>query len=147
MGEILFWLFMSIVKFLVTPSLMVAAGYSCISTIIITSVGAFLGVVVFYKLGMRIFNWIAELDLVGGKKKKKKVVTPTRRRLVELKNKYGFAGILLISVVISVPISSIVVAKYFSNKPAAMYVLGGAFFVWSIILTLISWRLNEVLVL
>lgn len=146
MGEVLFWMFMSVVKFVVTPSLMVAAGYGWASTIIINTLGAFLGILVFYNLGKKIFSVIADFNW-GGKKKKKKVVTPTRRKLVELKNKYGFAGVLLISGILSVPIASIIVAKYFSGKPAAMYVLGGAFFIWSILLTFISWRVNEVLVL
>lgn len=137
MWEILGWIFMSIVKFVVTPSLMVAAGYNCVLTVVVNSLGAFLGVVIFYNLGKKIFKWIAGLNW-GGEKKKKKVVTPSRRRMVDLKNKFGFAGVLFISVIISVPVASVLVAKYFSNKPGAMYILGLAYFVWSIILTGIS---------
>jgi len=137
MWEILGWIFMSIVKFVVTPSLMVVAGYSCILTVIVNTLGAFLGVVIFYIRGKRIFNWIAGLNW-GGEKKNKKVVTPSRRRMVDLKNKYGFAGVLFLSVIISVPVASVLVAKYFSDKPGAMFILGLAYFVWSIILTGIS---------
>ena len=137
MWEILVWLFMSIVKFVVTPSLMVAAGYNCIFTVVVCTLGAFLGVVIFYNLGKRIFKWLSDINF-GGDKKKKKVFTPTRRRFVELKNKYGYAGVLFTSVIISVPVASVLVAKYFRDKPAAMYMLGLVYFVWSVILTALS---------
>lgn len=135
MWEIATFLLASIVKFLFTPSVMVATGYGCLTTIAVTTLGAWIGIAVFFKRGEKIVNWITSVVNRG---KKQKVVTPSRRKLIDLKNKYGFAGILLISGLISVPIASILVGKYFSDKTAAMYYLGGAFFVWSIALTALS---------
>ena len=92
---------------------------------------------IFYNLGKRIFNLLSDIN-IGGEKKKKKVFTPTRRIFVELKNKYGYAGVLFTSVIISVPVASVLVAKNFKDKYAAMYMLGLAYFVWSMILTALS---------
>jgi hypothetical protein len=143
MGELVFWIFMSIAKFIVTPSLMIAAGYSAPEVILITSSSAFIGVLIFHRLGRYLFlKWatfrLNRYQKNPGSRKPPKKVTLFRRRIVALKEKFGLAGILVVSGLISVPISAILVSKYFQKNPASVWMLGLAFAVWSIILTLTS---------
>ena len=51
------WVLMSILKFVITPSLMIAAGYNWIEVVITCSIGATIGVLLFYYAGKAIFTW------------------------------------------------------------------------------------------
>ena len=134
LADIAIWCFMSIVKFLVTPSIMVGLNYSVLFTICVTSLGAAIGVQVFYYMGRMIFKW---LDSKKGRKKEK-VITPMKRKLVAFKNDFGLMGLLFISGIISVPIASVLVAKYFDKYKTAPWLLTAAFVLWSVILTVAS---------
>ena len=132
LADIAIWCFMSIVKFLVTPSIMVGLNYSVLFTICVTSLGAAIGVQIFYHMGRMIFAWFDK------RKGKKKVVTPMRRRMVGFKNNYGLVGLLFISGIISVPIASVLVAKYFDKSKMTLWYLTAAFIIWSVVLTIAS---------
>ena len=58
--EILLWMFGAVVKFFVTPSLMVARGWGFWSTVVITSAGAAAGVWIFFYFGKWILKKWAE---------------------------------------------------------------------------------------
>ena len=132
LADIAIWCFMSIVKFLVTPSIMVGLNYSVLFTICVTSLGAAIGVQIFYHMGRMIFAWFDK------RKGKKKVVTPMRRRMVGFKNNYGLVGLLFISGIISVPIASVLVSKYFDKSKMKLWYLTAAFVIWSVVLTIAS---------
>jgi membrane protein YqaA with SNARE-associated domain len=134
LADIAIWCLMSIVKFLVTPSIMVGLDYSVLFTICVTSLGAAIGVQIFYYMGRMIFKW---LDGRKGKKKEK-IVTPMKRKLVAFKNDYGLMGLLFISGIISVPIAAVLVAKYFDKYKTAPWLLTAAFVIWSVVLTVAS---------
>ena len=68
--------------------------------------------------------------------------TPQRRRIVRWKNTMGFKGLLLVSGLISVPIASVLGAKYFRDQPAGKWLLMMAFVLWAGVLTLLSWALK-----
>lgn len=133
--DIAFWCLMSIVKFVVTPSIMVGLDYSVPYILCATILGSAIGVQIFYHGGKYIFTW---WENKKGKKKKNNVITPLRRRMVQFKNDCGLIGILLISGLISVPIASVIVAKYFNKNIASVWLLTGAFASWSVGLTLVS---------
>ena len=132
--DIAIWCIMSIVKFLVTPSIMVGLDYSVIFTICVTTAGAAIGVQIFYHMGRIIFAWLDKRKGV----KKEKVITPMKRKIVSFKNDYGLVGLLVVSGVISVPIASVLVAKYFDRGKAYVWLLTGAFAIWSVLLTVVS---------
>ena len=132
--DIAIWCIMSIVKFLVTPSIMVGLDYSVIFTICVTTAGAAIGVHIFYHMGRMIFAWLDKRKVI----KKKKVITPMKRKIVSFKNDYGFVGLLVVSGVISVPIASVLVAKYFDRGKAYVWLLTCAFAIWSVLLTVVS---------
>jgi membrane protein YqaA with SNARE-associated domain len=145
MSEIILWIFtnmswmlLSIVKFLITPSVMVGAGYVWYEVILVSTLGASIGVMLFYFFGKLLFNlWNRHKSNLLGKKKKTSMPSSKKnRRVIGFKNRFGIMGLLLLSVLISVPISSVLAAKYFSNDRLVVLKLCAAFFCWSIVLTL-----------
>ena len=132
--EIAGWLVVSIIKFVATPTAMMVCNEGVVKTIVVTSIGATIGVQMFFHLGKKIFSLMES----RGKKKKKRI-TPLKRKIVGLKNRSGLVGLLLVSGIISVPISAVIVAKYYGDNKWSSWLLCMAFMVWSIVLTLGSW--------
>lgn len=135
------WLAMSILKFIITPSLMTAAGYETWEILLATFSGAVVGVMLFYHTGKAIFSWwsiFKSKSKFFPNKKRKAVVTPGRRKFIQYKEKYGFTGLLFVAGLLSVPISAMLGAKYFSNKQNTVLYLILAFIAWSCVLTFSS---------
>ena len=130
------WMFGAVVKFIVTPSLMIARGWGFWSTVIITSAGATAGVWVFFYFGIWILRKWAEFR--GEKEPKRPCFTPQRRRVVRFRRLFGMWGLLAVSGLISVPIASILAAKYYERHERMPWILVLAFVVWSFILTALS---------
>ena len=127
---------MSTIKFLLAPTGMVfTAGFGFWETLIYSSMGAALGIFVFYNAGEVIFNFF---DRINPIKREKKTFSKSRRVMIKLKNDYGIKGLLLVSAVISVPITALLAAKYFRGGSNTVAVLIMGFFVWSIILTSVN---------
>ena len=140
---ILAWWGMSIVKFLFTPSLMMAStaadkdswlghDWSFLEIVGITTTGAALGVFLFYSFGERLF---AYLD--SNRTKPRKRFSRGSRFIARIRGRYGLTGLLLICGLISVPISSLLAARYYrSNTTMAFLVM--AFAAWAVVLTGLS---------
>lgn len=127
----------AVVKFVVTPSAMVAAGFSFLAAWLTTSAGAALGVWGFWDFGKWWFRWFEER--MGPRPERgRRVFTPQRRRIVKWKNTLGMRGLLLISGLISVPVASILGAKYFRDQAGAKFHLMLAFSVWAAVLSAVS---------
>jgi hypothetical protein len=136
------WGLTAIVKFVVTPSLMVAAGFSIMSSWLTTSLGAAIGVWGFWDFGKWWFQWMEER--VGPRSDRgKRIFTPQRRRIVRWKNTLGWPGLLFVSGLISVPVASVVGAKYFRGEPGAKFQLMLAFAAWAALLSLLSWAIKQ----
>ncbi|MDZ4752452.1 MAG: hypothetical protein SGI87_12610 [Flavobacteriales bacterium] len=141
-ARVLFWCLAAIGKFLVTPFFMIfssewsASGehWSWMETILISSSGAALGTFIFFHFGEYIFNWFGHH--LG---KNKRIFTPGRRRLVRMKWKYGIKGLIMISVFISVPLSSLLAAKFYRHNSSALPLMITGFFFWAIVLTSIAY--------
>lgn len=145
-AEIVGWMVLAIVKFLFVPSAMIARGVSVPFAIVVTSAGAALGVVLFFNFGKFLLrHWSEWMNRLRGSRpaKPRKVFTPGRRRLVRFRMRFGLFGLLAISGLISVPISSILAAKYYARVPGASLWLMLAFGVWSVVLTAISWLVRH----
>ena len=142
LARVAFWWFLSIVKFLIAPFAMIfnpgAEHWTWLETILITSSGAALGVFIFFHAGE---YFIALWHFVFGKKKKK-IFSPWKRRIIRLKWRWGIKGLMLISVLISVPVASVIAAKFYrhNNKALPMMIIG--FFLWSLILTSIAYGIR-----
>ncbi len=140
------WVLMSILKFVITPSLMIAAGYSWWEVIIVTTIGAVIGVLLFYNAGKAIFTWWSKFRANSKRQNtsnKKPKPTKGKRKFILFKDKYGLPGLILISGALSVPISAVLGAKYFRhNKKTPLYLIV-AFMCWACFLTFVSWRVKE----
>lgn len=128
--EILFFILLTILKFLFVPYAMLEANYQFFEVIFIHSSGAALGVYIFYNFGPIIFKLF--------KRKKKRKSTKTKRWIIKVKNRFGLRGLLLISGLISVPIAALLAARYFRSNTTLSYVVMGFFF-WSVGLTGLSY--------
>ena len=113
------WAAVAVVKFVVTPSLMMAIGHPWWVAWAVTAAGAAGGVWVVWHSGKRLFSWFEE-RLGSREGRGKRTFTPGRRRIVWLKNHFGLHGLLAVSGLISVPIATTLAAKYFRHHPWVM---------------------------
>jgi len=139
-GETILWIVLSIFKFLFTPSAMVAAEYTYWETIITTLIGASLGVFIFYFAGAFIFNWI---DRVRGKRSKKKKFTRVNRGVVRIKSRFGLGGLVATIGIISVPICSMLAARYFRDNPRTLPALLISVTAWTFGLSALSFLVKN----
>lgn len=136
--KVLWWWFVSIVKFLVAPFAMMSNPgseyWTFLEIVLITSTGAALGAYIFFHFGEFIMK-----KIISKKNKKSKVFTPVRRSIIRLKMKFGIRGLMLVSGLISVPVASILCARYYKHDQAALAKLIFGFFIWSICLTSLAY--------
>lgn len=136
--KVFWWWLVSIVKFLVAPFLMMSNPgteyWTFVEIVIITSSGAALGAFIFFHFGEFIMKkWKSK------NKKKSKVFTPFRRTIIRLKTRFGIKGLMLVSGLLSVPIASLLCARYYKHDPSALAKLIFGFFIWSICLTSLAY--------
>lgn len=140
--ELGWWMLMAVVKFLIVPSLMVARGASFLTTCMTTTAGAALGIQLFFYFGkwlMRSWNiWMDRL-LPARAGKPRPIFTTGRRRTVRWRSRFGLTGLLVVSGMISVPITAMLAAKYYSRTLGITGWLSLAFAVWALVLTTVSW--------
>ena len=130
--ELLGWWSLAIVKFLFLPWVMIlGAEKTFLETIIITSSGACIGVFLISFFGDRLFQYLSD----RGKRRGVKTFTPSRRRIVRIKQKYGLKGLMMIGGLISVPIATLLATKYYKHESAYRLKVCGGFFVWSVFLS------------
>lgn len=135
--ELIFWSIAAVVKFLVTPSLMVARGWGFLTTVLVSSVGAGIGVLLFFYFGKWMLNKWAKFR--GEKEPKRPFFTSKRRRVVQFRRKFGMWGLLVVSGMISVPISALLAAKYYHRDERMPWILILAFVIWAFALTALSY--------
>ncbi|MAZ36774.1 hypothetical protein N8085_00680 [Salibacteraceae bacterium] len=131
--EIIGLILFSSVKFLFAPSTAYALGYTFWQTILISLIGGWLGVFVFYFAGSFVFDWWSKISKPSDKKFSKK-----NRIIVWFKNDFGLLGITLVLGFASIPIVSLLAAKYFRHLPITIYALLASTVVWAFLLTGIS---------
>ena len=140
--EYVAWAAVAVVKFVVTPSLMMATGHPWWGAWAVTAAGAAGGVWVVWHSGKRLFSWFEE-KLGSREGRGKRTFTPGRRRIVWLKNNFGLHGLLAVSGLISVPIATTLAAKYFRHHPWVMQLLMLAFALWALALAALSWLVKN----
>jgi len=123
------------VKLLFTPIGMIAGGYNFWTTILITASGGVTGALIFFFFGKQIVRLFKS-------KKVKPVFTEQNRRIVRIKNKFGLLGMAATMGIISVPLSAILVAKYYSKHKAVVPTLIVVAVSWSFAVTSISYLIN-----
>ena len=135
----------SAVKFFLAVPATVLAGYSYFSAIIITTIGGILGFIVFFYIGeikwVRIFfgklmDWIFKLFGVDRAEKEKKKFSRKNRLIVTVKGRYGLIGLALLTpCVFSIPLGSLLAARYYDNRSMTIPYMIFSIALWSFILT------------
>ncbi len=137
--DILFVILSSTWKFAVTfPIAVYVFNMSFFQTIVYTNIGGLLGIIIFRFLSIGLIKlyiayWPEKLKF---ERKAAKIFTKRNRRLVRIKAQYGLYGIVILTpVLLSIPIGTFLVAKYYRhNKSGYLYLLFSQF-IWSVIYT------------
>lgn len=119
MKEITVILFCSL-KFAMTfPYAIYGLNMSFWETILYTNIGGLIGLLVSVYLSKFIL-WLWNKYItpkLRQRKKKKRIFTRRNRRLILLKTRYGFAGIVVLTpILFSIPIGSFLMTKYYGIK-------------------------------
>lgn len=146
--KILSLLAFSAVKFLFAVPTVSLAGYSFFETILITCSGGLAGFFAFYYLGEvqwiryyvgLIFDKILMFFGYDANKKVKKKFSRKNRLIINVKKKYGIIGLsLLTPVLFSIPLGSLIAARYFDDDNSTIPWMTGSIVFWSFVLTIFS---------
>ena len=136
-GAIIAWVLAAIVKFILTPSIMITAGNGFLYTWIITSVGAAIGFLSFYFLGNILFNFLEKR-----RKDKQKKISKSTFKMLRFISKTGLGGLFLISPLAGVPLTAIIASRFFSHKKTVVPYMIISYCIWSFVLTSISYLIR-----
>lgn len=150
-------LLLSAVKFLLAAPASHLFGYSYIHTILNTTVGGWIGVIFFFYGGRYVFarfpRWghvvkrlydsfmgiTLEHQLIRLRNKKNKPVkifTRRNRIIVTIRKRFGLPGLIILTpVLLSIPIGTVLVVKYYSNRRDLLAWLSLSVMVWSVVLS------------
>jgi hypothetical protein len=126
-------------KFALTfPVAIFGMKFPVIKTLIFTNIGGVLGLLFFTYLSELIINfWLKYIKpKVSFLNKEKPVFTKRRRKFVKIKSKYGLSGIIFLNpILLSIPISSFLVVKYYGKKMQNILLLFFGQLAWSLLYT------------
>lgn len=134
--------FISSTKFLFAPSVSLYT-FGFWETILFVSIGGIAGVTIFYfGAGWLIDNTHKRrlkkeaLLRSQGKPIIKKVFTPGRRKIIRIKKAFGLIGIAIVTpCIISIPIGSVLAARFYHHKKQTVFVLYLSVIIWAFVLT------------
>lgn len=132
----------SSVKFLFAPVASLNLGFNELQTILITTVGGCTGVFVFFYLSSTLQKRALDKRrrlILEGKKKPAKNFTKMNKLIVRIKRTMGLPGIAFCTLpFISVPVCTIIAAKFFRHRKETLPMLIGSIVFWSFCLTYLS---------
>lgn len=136
--QVIFIVILSATKFLTAPITSLNIGFNYLQTLILTTIGGILGVIVFFYLS----NGIAYLFYkITSKFKKngtkpKNVFTWKNKMIVKTVRKYGLLGVAIITpVLLSIPLGTFIAARYFEDQTQVLKYLCSSVVFWSVILS------------
>ncbi len=136
-------------KFAATFPLAVAR-LSYAETLLWTNIGGTLGIFFFSGLSKIILDFWQRswfINKVFPKRKKshqKKIFTKRSRRLIKIKSKYGFTGIVVLNpVILSIPVAAFLVTRYYRHIRYKYFYLILGLLGWSLIYTVVYEFLYE----
>jgi hypothetical protein len=142
-------LLISGIKFFFAPLISIGYGFNYFQTVLITTVGGILGIIFFYFLSKwiirqyYIFSPYVHSYFTGEKIEKsrrilknnserKKKFTRKNRLIINIRNQYGYLGIILLTpVLLSIPIGAFLAQKYYSKKNNTLIYLSISIVLWS----------------
>lgn len=109
---------------------------SFIETILYSNLGGLIGVIVFTYLSSQLLNFWNSIirPKFHSSQSSKPIFTGSRRRFIKIKNNYGLAGIIILNpVILSIPISTFLIIKYYGLRKRYLAWLIAGQLVWSIV--------------
>ncbi|MCA1751893.1 MAG: hypothetical protein LC670_08885 [Flavobacteriales bacterium] len=143
---------LSAVKLLFAPGAAIASGFSLEKTVMITSCGGCSGVLFFYYTGFRLTEKIGDMlrqvKILPKKKRapKKIVISDRKKFVVRVRQRFGMAGLLLLTpVAISIPIGAVVLARFYKDNKFMLPLLLLSVVLWCFVLTYFSVSVKQTL--
>ena len=139
------------VKFLFSPFEAERQGFSYRESLIITTTGGVVGILMFTFIGEGIaYSWKKIQSSFFGKSKSRiKKFNRLTRLVISIKNKFGVMGVSMITPsLISIPVGTLIINRLYKGKFKNLLVLFFALLIWSITLNSIAYylRLSQYLV-
>ena len=133
-------------KFLASPFMGINGfGFSVLETFIVTASGAIFGTIVFYSLGNKLITYSLKKKLLkieklkAGGKSLPKIMTSTNKIIIKTKNLFGIWGLAFLTAsILSIPIGSIICAKFYRHKKSTVFVIFVFIFINSFLLSLLA---------
>lgn len=142
--EILVVVGSGMVKILFTPWIAFSLGGKFGGALLWTFVGGCCGTMLFY----RISSWLLEFARRRAVRKRHetgrqaKVFTRFNKFVVRVKRMHGLLGIAAVLPFISIPVGSVLAAKYFKHDRRTLPMLLGSVAVWSVLLS-VFWTIGQ----
>ena len=119
------------------PFALLVYGYSFHETVMMTSFGGILGVVVFTYFSewiINMWNRFIKRTSTNRQGKKKPIFSKRNRLIVKVKSKFGIMGIAFISPsFITIPIGTFILVRYFRNKKKIIIYESLSVVFWSVL--------------
>lgn len=113
---------------MITPAAVIQGDLTSLTIAITCALGAWLSGCIFFLIGKQINRFFKPKPL-----RKNKI--QQYRRIIKLKNRFKSFGTAMMMGILSVPISCLLVGKYFKNDKKAYLNIGYAAILWSFTLT------------
>lgn len=137
---------LSMFKFLPSPSLAVVLGFNFWETILITVPAGIAGVTFFYLISGFLMDRSRRKRILRMAKegyRSPRQFTSINKAMIWVKHRFGIAGIALITpAIISIPVGSIIMAKFFKHDRRALPALIVSVVFWGLVLTFLSIKFN-----
>lgn len=138
-----------ILKFFFSGLVSYKLGNSFLETLLLTGASGCFGTVVFYLGGVRLLEWFRQRHLRRLERAKeaglppKRIFTRTNRLIVRIKRGYGIKGLAALAPpILSIPITSVLAAKYFRHDRRTLPFLLSSVVLWSLVLS-IAWKFAQ----
>lgn len=132
----------SMVKFFFSGLVSYQLGNSFLETVLLTSIGGCAGTLIFYFTSARVLEWfrLRHLKRMAERRAQglppKRIFTRTNRLIVRVKRGYGLQGLAVIGpAILSIPIGSVIAAKYFRHDRRTLPALLSSVLIWSVVLS------------
>ena len=146
MGKAIPIILLSAFKFLPCPSLAVVLGFNFWQTLLITVPAGIAGVSFFFLSA----NFLMDRSrarkaklMAAGRDEPFRKFTWLNKSLVKVKKRFGLYGLAILTpAFLSIPLGSIVMAKFFNHDKLALPALMVSVAVWGVVLTVLSIKFN-----
>jgi hypothetical protein len=130
----------SALKFFLAPPAAIIAGLSFFESILYTSIGGIGGFLIFFHFG----KLIRRFFIRSFKTKPKPKFSKRNRKIIRIKNSYGFWGLAFLTpCLLGIPLGAILAAGFYGKQKWTSLVFCLLIVFWSVILSLLSYYIKS----